>query len=201
MAGGKQKQPTVSTDAVAQDQIVSFFERWRRLEEEKRAISNDLKEMFAEAKGLGFDTKVMRSVFRDKTKDHAERQEFEAIYDLYWSALGFTPARPARSARENIEQFGADEGDDEPAPPAPQEVAADLGGEGGELAAVALPVDTSNVTQFPQPKGRRWMYSDAAHKDCLDPGQCGGFSTNGLCGRCKEAAGFVQVPHEGTIGR
>lgn len=57
----------------------------------------------------------------------------------------------------------------------------------------------SNVTQFPQPKGRRWMHSDAAHKDCLDPGQCGGFSNNGLCGRCKEAAGFVQVPHEGIV--
>ena len=90
----------MSADAVAQDQIKAFFERWQRLEEEKSAISSDLKELFAEAKGNGFDTKVLRVVFRDKTKDQTERSEFEAVYDLYWSALGTpiaTGAHPAPS--------------------------------------------------------------------------------------------------------
>lgn len=114
------RQPTVSTDSVAQDVLQSFFARWQRLEDEKSAISDDLKELFAEAKGLGFDTKVMRKVFRDKTADQADRDLFEAIYDLYWAAIGGGSgpepeaadfdeprARPAR-AREgwNVDENG-----------------------------------------------------------------------------------------------
>jgi len=90
----------MTRDSVAQDQIVAFFERWQRLEEEKRAIGEDLKELFAEAKGIGFDTKVMRRLFRDKVGDQSERAEFEALYELYATALGMpiaTGARPARA--------------------------------------------------------------------------------------------------------
>lgn len=72
---------------VADDMLRSFYERWQRLEEEKSTISDDLKNLFAEAKGSGFDTKAMRAVFRDMTRDVAERQEAEAIYDLYWTSL------------------------------------------------------------------------------------------------------------------
>lgn len=92
---------------VAAAQLRSFFERWQRLEEEKANLAGDLKELFAEAKGNGYDTKTMRVVFRDKMKDQAEMQEAASMYDLYWSALDQpkAPARPAYSARENIEQF------------------------------------------------------------------------------------------------
>lgn len=86
-------------DSVAQDKIASFFQRWQRLEDEKRAIAGDLKELFAEAKANGFDTKVMRAVFRDKVADQNERSEFEALYDIYASALGTGNAN-ARVARE-----------------------------------------------------------------------------------------------------
>lgn len=92
------------TVSVADDHLRSFYERWQRLEEEKQAISDDLKELFAEAKGNGFDTKAMRAVFRDMGKDSAERDEAEAIYDLYWSSLNKPRAgrAPARTREATI---------------------------------------------------------------------------------------------------
>ncbi|PKP72431.1 MAG: DUF2312 domain-containing protein, partial [Alphaproteobacteria bacterium HGW-Alphaproteobacteria-6] len=66
----------------------SVVERIERLEEEKAAIANDIKEVYAEAKGNGFDTKTLRQVIRLRKQDKAERQEQEAILDLYMSALG-----------------------------------------------------------------------------------------------------------------
>jgi uncharacterized protein (UPF0335 family) len=58
------------------------------LEEEKKTIADDIKEVFAEAKGTGFDTKAMRSIIRLRKLDQADRQEAEAILDMYMSALG-----------------------------------------------------------------------------------------------------------------
>ncbi|RIK84520.1 MAG: DUF2312 domain-containing protein [Hyphomicrobiales bacterium] len=73
---------------VAAGQLRSFIERIERLEEEKQTIADDIKEVFAEAKGTGFDTKAMRTILRLRKKDAAERQEEEAILDLYMAALG-----------------------------------------------------------------------------------------------------------------
>ena len=75
-------------DPVAGDQLKSIVERIERLEEEKKTISDDIKEVFAEAKGTGFDTKAMRTIIRLRKKDQAERQEEETILDLYKAALG-----------------------------------------------------------------------------------------------------------------
>ncbi|MBC7103206.1 MAG: DUF2312 domain-containing protein [Parvibaculum sp.] len=77
-----------NTGGVAQDQLRSVVERIERLEEEKAAIANDIKEVYAEAKGNGFDTRTLRQVIRLRKQDKAERQEQEAILDLYMSALG-----------------------------------------------------------------------------------------------------------------
>lgn len=96
--------PNAVTISVSDDMLRSFFQRWQRLEEEKQTISDDLKELFAEAKGQGFDTKAMRAVFREEVGDRAERQEFDAICDLYRASLRKPHARPA-PARENIEEF------------------------------------------------------------------------------------------------
>ena len=82
---------TVSPDSVAQDQIKAFIERIERLEEEKAAISGDIKEVYAEAKGNGFDTKVLRKVSIRK-QDHNERMEQEALLELYMTALGMAAA-------------------------------------------------------------------------------------------------------------
>jgi uncharacterized protein (UPF0335 family) len=79
---------TMATESVAQDQLRAFVERIERMEEEKKAISDDIKEIYAEAKGNGFDTKVLRQVIRIRKQDRAERLEQEAILDLYLAALG-----------------------------------------------------------------------------------------------------------------
>jgi uncharacterized protein (UPF0335 family) len=79
------------TGGVAAGQLRSFIERIERLEEEKKGISDDIRDVFAEAKGTGFDTKVMRQVIRLRKKEPGERQEEEAILDLYLHALGMAP--------------------------------------------------------------------------------------------------------------
>jgi uncharacterized protein (UPF0335 family) len=72
----------------AKDQLRSFVERVERLEEEKKALSEDIREVYAEAKGDGFDVKTMRQVVRLRKLDKADFQEAEAMLDLYLSALG-----------------------------------------------------------------------------------------------------------------
>ena len=74
--------------AFAKDQLRSLVERVERLEEERTALSADIREVYSEAKGLGFDAKIMRQVVRLRRLDRADRQEQEAILDLYLSALG-----------------------------------------------------------------------------------------------------------------
>jgi uncharacterized protein (UPF0335 family) len=77
---------------VARDQLRAFIERIEKLEEEKAAIADDIKEVYAEAKANGFDTKTLRQVVRIRKLDSAERQEQEALLDLYLHALGMAPA-------------------------------------------------------------------------------------------------------------
>jgi uncharacterized protein (UPF0335 family) len=85
---------------VAAGQLRSFIERIERLEEEKKGLSDDIRDVFAEAKGSGFDTKVMRQVIRLRKKEPAERQEEEAILDLYMHALGMVPAGGSPGSEE-----------------------------------------------------------------------------------------------------
>ena len=73
---------------VAADHLRSFIERIERLEEEKKGIADDIKEIFAEAKGTGFDVKAMRAVMRLRKMDKADVQEQEYMIDLYKQALG-----------------------------------------------------------------------------------------------------------------
>lgn len=82
----------MATESVAQDQLRAFVERIERMEEEKKAIADDIKEIYAEAKGNGFDTKVLRQIVRIRRQDHAERMEQEALLDLYMTALGMQAA-------------------------------------------------------------------------------------------------------------
>jgi uncharacterized protein (UPF0335 family) len=77
-----------TSQTVAAGQLRAFIERIERLEEEKKTIADDIKEVFAEMKGTGFDTKAVRAIIRLRKQDQAERQEAEAILDLYMAALG-----------------------------------------------------------------------------------------------------------------
>jgi uncharacterized protein (UPF0335 family) len=79
----------------AKEQLRSIVERVERLEEEKQALSDDIKEVYAEAKGNGFDAKTLRQVVRLRKQDAAERQEREALLDLYMHALGMVHAEAA----------------------------------------------------------------------------------------------------------
>lgn len=76
------------TVTVAGAQLRALIERVERLEAEKQDIADAIKEVFAEAKGTGFDTKAMRTLIRLCKKDRAEREEEEAILEMYLSALG-----------------------------------------------------------------------------------------------------------------
>jgi uncharacterized protein (UPF0335 family) len=72
----------------AKDQLKAFIERVERLEEEKKAIADDIRDVYAEAKGNGFDVKALRHLVRLRKLDVNERKEFEAIVETYMAALG-----------------------------------------------------------------------------------------------------------------
>ena len=74
--------------ATRTSQLQAFIERIERLEEEKKTISDDIKEVYAELKGSGFDAKAVREIIRLRKKEDHERQEGEAMVKLYEDALG-----------------------------------------------------------------------------------------------------------------
>jgi uncharacterized protein (UPF0335 family) len=74
--------------SVAADELKAIIERIERLEEEKASLSSDIKDVYAEAKANGFDTRILRKIVSLRKKDHAERKEEEAILELYLEALG-----------------------------------------------------------------------------------------------------------------
>lgn len=79
---------------VSADHLRSFVERIERLEDEKRAIADDIKEIYAEAKGTGFDTKALREIVKLRRMDKADIQEQEYMLDLYKHALGMLDDAP-----------------------------------------------------------------------------------------------------------
>ena len=81
----------VSTTSVAAGQLKAVIERIERLEEEKKEVAEQIKEVYAEAKANGFDTKTLRKVVSLRRKSTEERQEEETLLDLYMSALGMLP--------------------------------------------------------------------------------------------------------------
>ena len=77
-----------TAQTIAAGQLRAFIERIERLSEEKDTITDDIKDVYAEIKGQGYDTAAIRTIIRLRKKDAAERQEQEAMLDLYMSALG-----------------------------------------------------------------------------------------------------------------
>lgn len=82
----------------AKDQLRSFCERVERLEEEKKALADDIKEVFAEAKGAGLDVKTLRQIVRERKMDRADWQESQAMLELYRGALGMLSDTPLGQA-------------------------------------------------------------------------------------------------------
>ena len=83
---------------VAGERLKSFIERIERLEEEKRALAADIKEVYSEAKGAGFDIKTMREIIKIRRMDDDDLDEREALLDTYKRALGMMPQRAKRAA-------------------------------------------------------------------------------------------------------
>jgi uncharacterized protein (UPF0335 family) len=81
-------QDDPATTSFAKDQLKSIIERIERLEEEKKAISDDIRDVYAESKGNGFDVKALRAIVRMRKQDPNERQEEETILETYMQALG-----------------------------------------------------------------------------------------------------------------
>lgn len=78
-------------NGIAANQLRQFVERIERLEEEKKALQEDIKEVYSEAKGRGFDIKILRKVIAIRKKDQDELSEEEALMDVYLRALGMRP--------------------------------------------------------------------------------------------------------------
>jgi uncharacterized protein (UPF0335 family) len=78
----------MSAARIGKDQLKAFVERIERLEEEKKVIADDIKDVYAEAKANGYDTKALRAVVRLRKQDTEERKEQEAILETYLQALG-----------------------------------------------------------------------------------------------------------------
>jgi len=76
------------SSGIAADQLRSYIERIERLEEEKRGLTADIRDVYAEAKGNGFEPKVMRRVVALRRMESADRQELDALLDLYRNAVG-----------------------------------------------------------------------------------------------------------------
>jgi uncharacterized protein (UPF0335 family) len=84
-AAAQDEQPAAK---FGKDQLKAFIERVERLEEEKKAIADDIKDVYAEAKGSGFDVKALRTIVRMRKQDPDERREHETILETYLHALG-----------------------------------------------------------------------------------------------------------------
>jgi uncharacterized protein (UPF0335 family) len=80
----------VAETGVAAQELTQFVERVERLEEEKRAISDDIREVYGEMKGCGFDVRTVREIVKIRKQDHSERKEMAAILELYMAALNMT---------------------------------------------------------------------------------------------------------------
>ena len=89
-AAVKEKEETAHR--FAKDHLKAFVERIERLEEEKKAIADDIRDVYGEAKATGFDVKALRTVIRMRKQDVDERKDQEAILETYLHALGMLAA-------------------------------------------------------------------------------------------------------------
>ncbi len=143
---------------IAAEHLESLIKRVENLEEQKAEIANDIKEVFAEARGHGFDPKTMKHMIKLRKMDAQEREEYEALIDIYKAALGMLDGTPLGEAA--IKRLAKDKDEEPIAPPAAQEDETTIE-EAREMAREAAsegkPV-TSNP--FPARDPRRAVYDE-----------------------------------------
>lgn len=91
-ANGKTPKQRASDGGVAADRLRSFVERIERLEAEKKELADDIKEVYAEAKGIGYDTKILRKIISLRKMEEHDRREQDELLDLYMRTLGMLPS-------------------------------------------------------------------------------------------------------------
>ena len=99
----------VQAGGVAGEQLRGYIERIERLEEEKKGIADDIKEVYAQAKAVGFDPKIMRKVISLRKMDQADRQEQDALLDVYLHAIEGGEIPEASPIPSNVTSIGAAE--------------------------------------------------------------------------------------------
>lgn len=100
--GKPRSNSQADTHGIARDQLRSFIERIERLEEEKKTITDDIKDVYGEAKATGFDSKALRKIISERRQDADERMEFESILDVYRVALGMIAPDPTDDDEEGV---------------------------------------------------------------------------------------------------
>ena len=90
MPDGSAVSKKTKAGPISADRLKSFVERIEKLDEERKAISDDMRDVYSEAKGVGYDVKTMRKVVSLRRMDAADREEQEALLDTYKHALGMT---------------------------------------------------------------------------------------------------------------
>src|SRR5882762_3389570 len=103
-AATAEKEPPATR--FAKDQLRAFIERVERLEEEKKALADDIKDVFAEAKSSGFDVKALKDVLKRRAADEQKLAEHEAILETYMLALGMLADTPLGQAAINLAKMG-----------------------------------------------------------------------------------------------
>lgn len=97
----------MTSHGVARDQLIAFVERVERIEADIKELNSDKSDVYAEAKSLGFDVKVLKKVVAKRRMDSAERDEQDAIFDMYWDAIHGSGLVHAR-AHGNVDKFAED---------------------------------------------------------------------------------------------
>lgn len=99
------------SDTIPVAQLRAFVERIERIEADIKDLNGDKSEVYKDLRGCGFDVKAVRAVVAKRKLDTADREERDAMFDLYWSALNGTEPRARAHAREIIEEFDAETGE------------------------------------------------------------------------------------------
>jgi uncharacterized protein (UPF0335 family) len=98
MSAGRQELMMSGPGGIAGDRLRSFVERIERIDEDLKAMNEDKKGIFAEAKGEGFDVKILKEIIRLRKEDQQERDEHETLLDLYLRAIETSPPQQAQAA-------------------------------------------------------------------------------------------------------
>lgn len=158
---------------VAGDQLLSIIERVENLEERKAEIAADIKEVFAEAKGNGFDPKTIKHIIKLRKMEEAERQEYEGLIDIYKAALGMLDGTPlGEAAIRRLKKPEDGDANETIAEPEPKEVEKSIeeAREMGRDAAATGKSVTSNPFPARDPRRAAWdeAYCAATGSDGMD---------------------------------